>query len=400
MEISYTYKFRLYPNKAQQILLGKHFGCIRFIYNYFLNQRVDAYLNHKKTLNYYDNARDLTIIKKNDDKSWLKEVNAQSLQFALKCLENAYGKFFTKSAKFPKFKNRKSKQSFCVPQRGKVKDGRMYIAKFREGIKIQVQRPIEGEIKHITVSRNTSGQYFACICVKREIKPLPPKTKVVGVDLGIKTLATLSDGKTYSNIKPYRTLEIRLRKLQQWFARTTKGTGLHEKIRKRIAKLHQRITNIRNDHLHKVSWQMIRDNGTIVLEDLNIKGMMKNHCLAKSVADVSLAELVRMVKYKAAWYGRDVIQVDRWFPSSKTCNACSYIKQDLTLSDREWACPRCGVRHDRDLNAAKNIKKQGLALQTVGITGMAWGVEVRPQGDENLLKRHSAMKHETLTKKL
>ena len=355
MATSYTYKFRLYPTQDQEVLLSKHFGCVRFIYNHFLDQRVSAYLNSKKTLNYYDNAKDLTHLKK--DKTWLKEVNSQSLQFTLKCLEGAYGKFFAKSAKFPKFKSRKSKQSFCVPQHGKVKDGRLYIVKFREGIEIKVHRPIEGEVKHITVSRNAAGQYFACICVEREISRLPPKTKAVGVDLGLKTLAVQSDGKTYPNIRPYRTLEARLAKLQQWFSRTTKGTKLHERIRKRIAKLYQRITNIRNDHLNKVSWQIVRDNGTIVLEDLNIKGMMKNHCLAKSVADVSLADLVRMIKYKAAWYGRTVLQVDRWFPSSKTCAECGYIKQDLTLSDREWVCPRCGVKHDRDLNAANNIKK-------------------------------------------
>lgn len=392
MATSYTYKFRLYPTKTQEVLLSKHFGCVRFIYNHFLGQRVDAYLNEKKTLNYYDNAKDLTQLKK--EKVWLKEVNSQSLQFTLKCLEGAYGKFFARSAKFPRFKSKKGKQSFCVPQHGKVKDGRLFIGKFRKGIKIKVHRPIEGEVKHITVSRNPSGQYFACICVEREMKRLPPKTKVVGVDLGIKTLATQSDGKTYPNIRPYRTLEDRLAKLQQWFSRTEKGSQHRERLRKRIAKLYQRITNIRNDHLNKVSWQMVRDNGTIVLEDLNIKGMMKNHCLAKAVADVSLADLVRMVKYKAAWYGRDVLQVDRWFPSSKTCGECGYIKQDLTLGDREWTCPRCEVKHDRDLNAAKNIKRQGLALQTAGIAGMAWGVEVRPQGDEKSFKRRSTMKHE------
>ena len=156
-----------------------------------------------------------------------------------------------------------------------------------------------------------------------------------------------------------------------------------ERLRKRIAKLYQRITDIRSDHLNKVSWEMVRDNGMIVLEDLNIKGMMQNHRLAKSVADVSLAELVRMVKYKASWYGRTVLQVDRWFPSSKTCSECGYIKQDLKLSDREWICPRCGVKHDRDLNASKNIKKQGLTLATVGTTGLAWGAEVRLEGDES-----------------
>jgi putative transposase len=295
---SYTYKFRLYPNKEQEVLLSKHFGCCRFVYNYFLNERVDAYLNRKETLNYYDNAKELTKLKK--DKTWLKEVNSQSLQFTLKCLEGAYGKFLARSAKFPKFKSKKGKQSFCVPQHGKAKNGRLYIVKFRKGIKIKQHRPIEGEIKHITVSRNSSGQYFACICVERVIEKLPLKTKAVRVDLGVKTLAVQSDGKTYPNIKSYRTLEDRLAKLQKWHPRTEKGSQHRERLRKRIAKLYQRIIDIRSDHLNKVSWEMVRDNGTIVLEDLNIKGMMQNHRLAKSVADVSLAGLVRMVKYKAA----------------------------------------------------------------------------------------------------
>lgn len=387
--INYTYKFRLYPNKEQEVLLSKHFGCCRFIYNHFLNQRVTAYLNDQKTLNYYDNAKELTQLKKQENTIWLKEVNAQSLQYTLNCLEGAYGKFFARSAKFPKFKNRRGKQSFCVPQHGKVKENRLYIVKFREGIKIKLHRKIEGEIKHITVSRNPAGQYFACICVEREIKHLPPKTKVVGVDLGIKTLAVQSDGKTYPNIKPYRNLEAKMKKLQQWFARTTKGSSHREKLRKRIAKLHQRIKNIRNDHLNKVSWTMVKDNGTIVLEDLNVKGMMKNHCLAKSIADVSWSELVRMIKYKTGWYGRNVVQVNRWFPSSKTCNNCGWIKQDLTLEDREWICPRCEIKHNRDVNAAKNTRQQGIALlkqTTVGTTGMAWGAEVRLEGNENLSK--------------
>lgn len=390
---NYTYKYRIYPNETQQVLLNKHFGCVRFIYNHFLNQRVDAYMNRQKSLNYYDNAASLTELKK--ELVWLKEVNSQSLQFSLKCLEGAYGKFFARSAKFPRFKSKKSKQSFCVPQHGKIEDNLLFIGKFKQGIKIVIDRPIVGEIKHITVSKNPSGQYFACVCVEREIKKLPPKTKAVGIDLGIKTLAVQSDGKTYANIRPYRTLEKRLVKLQQWFARTTKGTNLHEKVRLRIAKLHQKISNIRNDHLQKVSWQIVKNNGTIVLEDLNVKGMMKNHCLAKSIADVSLSELVRMIKYKAEWYGRTVLQVDRWFPSSKTCYNCNYVKQDLTLDDREWVCPRCEVKHDRDLNAARNIRKQGIT--TAGTAGIAWGAEVRLESDETFVIKHSALKQETPT---
>lgn len=362
--VNYTYKFRLYPNKEQEILLAKHFGCCRFVYNHYLDERVNFYLhnkeNTKKSLNYYDNAKDLTNLKQ--ELTWLNEVNAQSLQFTLKCLEGAYGKFFARSAKFPRFKCKFGKQSFCVPQHASVEDNKLYIGKFKEGIRMVVHRKIQGEIKHVTISKNKAGQYFACICVEREIKKLRKTKQEVGIDLGIKTLATCSNGTTFKKFSWKETLTTRLLKLQQWFARTTKGTELHNKIRKKIAKLWQKLKNIRDDYLHKVSRKVIDKNQVIVLEDLNVSGMLRNHCLARNIQNSCLSELTRQLKYKSDWYGRTVVRVSRWFPSSKTCNNCGYIKQDLTLSDREWTCPRCNVWHDRDLNAAKNIYQQGCNL--------------------------------------
>lgn len=362
--INYTYKFRLHPNKEQAILLAKHFGCCRFVYNHYLDQRIDFYLhnkeNTKKSLNYNDNAKDLTKLK--EELVWLSEVNAQSLQHSLKHLEGAYGKFFARSAKFPRFKCKFGKQSFTVPQHASVEDNKLYIGKFKEGIKIVVHREIEGEIKHVTVSKNKANQYFACLCVEREIKKLKKVKQEVGIDLGVKTLATCSNGKIFKKFSFKKTLTTRLLKLQQWFARTSKTTKLHEKLKLKIAKLWQKLKNIRDDYLHKVSRKIIDENQVIILEDLHVSGMLRNHCLAKAVQDSCLSELVRQVKYKSEWYGRQLVQVSRWFPSSKTCNNCGHIKQDLTLGDREWECPRCHVKHDRDLNASKNIYQQGCNL--------------------------------------
>ncbi|NIQ15694.1 MAG: IS200/IS605 family element transposase accessory protein TnpB, partial [Candidatus Dadabacteria bacterium] len=325
-----------------------------------------------------------------------KETNAQSLQFALKCLEGAYGKFFDRKAKFPKFKCKNSKQSFCVPQDINIKNSKLYISKFREGIKIIAHRSIEGKIKHATISKNKAGQYFACICVERNIKKLPKVKSKIGVDLGVKTLATCSNGKSFRKFAFKETLTKRLVKLQQWFARTTKGTKLHEKIRNKIAKLWQKLKNSREDYLHKVSRKIIDENQVIILEDLNVNGMLKNHCIAKGVQNSCLSELVRQIKYKANWYGRTVAQISRWFPSSKTCNNCGYIKQDLMLESRKWICPRCNSWHDRDLNAAKNICKQGANMLNrrgygdgLGTGGKTSSVVAKS------FKKHSRMKQET-----
>lgn len=375
MKIDYTYKFRLYPTPEQEIKLAKHFGCVRWCYNYFLDKRTQFYLNakekqlKKKSLNYNDDAKELTKLKKETE--WLNEVNAQSLQHALKHLDSGFNRFYKKLSKFPKFKSKSNKQSFRIPQDVKIKNNKLYIAKFREGIKVKLHRPIEGEIRNATITKNCAGQYHVSIGVQREIKKIEPNDKVIGIDLGIKTLATCSDGTIFKNIRPYRTLEKRRKVLAKALSRTQKGSKGREKARKKLAKLDNYIRNIRHDYLHKVSHKIVSENQTIIMEDLNISGMMKNRKLSKSIWDCSLSELVRQISYKSKWYGREFIQVSRWFPSSKTCNECGYINDGLTLADREWKCPRCGKQLDRDLNASCNIKKQGLNEQNRGNHGVS-----------------------------
>lgn len=364
-KVDYTYKFRLMPTKEQESKLAQHFGCVRWTYNHFLDRRVSLYLEAKekqlvkKHVNYNDDARELTKIK--EQFTWLNDVNSQSLQHSLKHLEAGFIRFFKKLGGFPRFKSRRDKQSFRVPQHVKVKDSRLYVVKFREGIKVKLHRPIEGEIRHATISRNRAGQYFVCLGVHRNITKYKKTEKVVGIDLGIKALATCSDGTVFPNIKAYRNSEARRRILAKRLTRckdkTSKG---RERARRALAKFDLHIANIRNDHLHKISHQIVSENQTIVMEDLNVKGMMANRKLAKSIWDCSLYELTRQIAYKAKWYGREFIQIDRWFPSSKTCSRCGYVNEGLTLADREWTCPRCEKVLDRDANASQNIKRQGL----------------------------------------
>jgi len=385
----YTYKFRIYPNDEQQQLLAKCFGCQRFVYNYFLNKRNERYLQNQ-TSNYNKDAADLTTLKQ--EFAWLKEPLSQSLQRTLRNLDTAFNRFFTKKAKFPKFKSRRDKQSFCIPQNTEIKDGRLYIPKFKKGIKIKQHRVVEGEIINSTITKKSCGHYYVCITVERHIPKHKRNDKTVGVDLGIKDLAILSDGTRYKNIKSYKTMEKRLARLQRHHSKKEKGIANREKARRKLAKLYERIVNIRSNHLHQITSKIVSENQTICLEDLNVRGMLKNRKLAKSVADVSFYEFVRQITYKSEWYGRTVIQVDRWYPSSKTCFHCGFVNQNLTLADRDWDCPRCGHKLDRDFNAAKNIEREGLRLNTVGTTGIeACGEDVRPSA-----RRRSSMMQEAL----
>lgn len=371
---NYTYKFRLEPNADQVTRLAKHFGVCRYVYNHFLDQRNTSYRNTGKGSTYHKDCAALTKLKK--ELPWISDANSQSLQQELKNLDTSFNRFFKKQARFPKFHSKhKDKQSFRVPQFVTVKDKSIHFPKFREGIRLKQHRPIEGEIRYATISMNRAGQYFACICVERDIPTLKPNDNAVGVDLGLKDLATCSNGEVFKNIRPYRNLQRRLRRLQQSVSRKVKGSHNYIRAKKLVAKCHQKIADIRSNHLHRVSRSIVNENQVIVLEDLNIKGMMANRRLAKSVADVSLYELVRQIEYKAGWYGREVVKIDRWYPSSKTCHVCDYINQGLTLSDREWTCPRCKEEHDRDFNASMNILAEGLRqrYRTVGTTGLACG---------------------------
>jgi putative transposase len=363
MIVTKAYKFRIYPTKVQVELMAKHFGSARFVWNYFLALRKDSYLENKKTLNYYDNAKTLTLLKKDDEFNWLKEINSQALQAALKDLDTAYGRFFKKQAKFPKFKSKfKSVDSFRCPQGVGIRDGKLSIPKFREGIAIKMHREITGKILFATISRTPTGKYFVSITCETEHTALPGTDKEVGIDLGIKDLAICSDGKVFENPKITKKHAKKLAYEQRQLSKKEKGSGKRTKQRKKVAAVHEVVKNARADNIHKLTHSVIQDNKTVVIEDLHVKGMLKNHCLAKAIADVSWFELTRQLEYKAKWNERNFVQIDRWFPSSKTCNVCNFINQNLQLKDRTWTCPGCKTILDRDLNAAKNILKQGLKI--------------------------------------
>ena len=363
--IHYSYYFRLYPTEAQKVLLAKHFGSVRYIYNHFLTRRKDAYLTDKTSLNYYDTARELTEMK--TTLPWLKEVGSQTLQFSLKCLDGAYNNFFRKLGHFPRYKSKHAHQSFRSPQgeRVQILDQKLRIPKFLEGINMKKHREVEGEIKFATISKNKSGQYFVSITVEREMPILPKTNNVVGIDLGIKTLATCSDGTKYENIKPYRRLRRRMKILQRRQSKKVKGGKNRERAKHNLAKIHQRIKNIRNNYLHQMTHKIINDNQVVILENLAVQNMVKNHCLAQAIQDASFFEINRQLDYKAEWYGRQVHRLSRWFPSSKTCKDCGWINQNLKLKDRKWTCGGCGAVHDRDENASHMILQQGLKEITI-----------------------------------
>src|SRR5690606_24948604 len=354
------FRFRIYPTKEQESLLAKHFGHCRFVFNRFLNERKEKYLNEKTSLNYYDNARALTDLKKDDEFVWLKEVNSQSLQASIRNLDIAYKNFFNKQNRFPRFKSKYDNQSFKVPQNVSVEDGKLVIPKFKEGIKLNLHRQMEGEILFATISKSTTGKYYVSVTCEVEHRPFGKTNKYVGVDTGIKELAILSDGSGYGNIKSLKTKSKKLKYEQRQLSKKQKGSRSRNKQRRKLSLVHEQITNIRKDHLHKISTEIIKNHDVISVEDLAVKNMMKNHCLAQAMGDVSLGAFYTMLEYKAKWNDRQFVKIDRFFPSSKTCSSCGWIKRDLTLSIREWTCEPCGVVHDRDVNAAKNILKQGI----------------------------------------
>ena len=386
---NYTYKYRIYPTEEQKVIFSKHFGCCRFVYNYFLNREKEFYLNNKEDIEAkrikghntaFDNQKVLTQMKKQEEFSWLKEVGSHSLGIALKNLEIAYNNFFKKRAKFPKFKKKSYRQSYNIDNLTLyIKNGRVYIPKIKDGVKIVEHRPLEGKILNGTISKTADEKYFISITVEKEIETLPVETKSVGIDLGVKDFAAISNGVKVQN-PHFKKKEVKkLKKLQRALSRKKKDSRRREKCRIKLARLNSTINNKKNDFLHKLSSKLINENQVICLEDLNVKGMIKNHRLAESISECSWYEFIRQLEYKANWYGRNVVKIDRFFPSSKTCSNCGYIKESMKLSERKWICPKCGSELDRDLNAAKNILKQGL-------NSLSFGTNEYSRGDEVNLK--------------
>ena len=355
---NYTYKFRLYPNELDKVLLSKHFGCCRFVYNYFLAENKIEYESIKKYNNYYKNCEVLKEIKK--EYNWLKEVNSQSLQIALKNLETSFQRFFKKISGFPKFHKKFNTQSFSVTNQSfKIEENRVILPKFRKGIKFDNHREIEGEIINSTISKTPDEKYYISITVEKEISQLNKIDKEIGIDLGIKDFCITSDEIKIYNPKFKKSKISKLKFLHKKHSKKQLKSKNREKSRKKLAKLYSKINNLKTDFLHKLSTNLIHENQVIYLENLNIKGMVKNHKLAEEISQCNWGQFISILEYKANWYGREIYQIDRFYPSSQLCSNCGYQNHNLTLKDREWVCPKCGYHHDRDINAAKNILNCG-----------------------------------------
>lgn len=358
-----AYKFRIYPNKIQIDFLNKQFGAVRFIYNYFLNQRDTQFKETGKSDSYYAQTKVLKLMKRQEEFKWLKEINSQTCQQALQCLDAAYLKFFRKETAFPKFKKKKNYQSFCVPQHFKILEKGIIIPKLKSQIKCKFHREIIGEVKSLTISKTPIGKYFVSILVEQENEYKQTSEGKIGIDLGIKDFVTLSDGTKYFFSVSKKTKK--LKKLQHYYSKKQKDSKRKEKLRLRIARIYEKITNSRLDFQHKLSNKLTSEYQTICLESLRVKNMMKNHKLARAIGEASWYSFINMLQYKGKWKGCDIIQIDQFYPSSKTCSVCNWKKEDLKLSERSWICPNCGTEHNRDINAAKNILTYGLSLKSI-----------------------------------
>lgn len=365
-----SFKYRLNPTKGQIIQMKKTFGCCRYIYNWALDLKIKAYQESKRSLSAVDLCKELTLLKQREDYFWLKEVSSESLQQSIRCLDSAFTKFFREHTGFPKFKSKhrdnptfKNINSVKIDfENSKIKIPILGWVKFYKN------RSFEGKIGTIIVSKSSTGKYYVSVLVE-DGNPLPEKNPItpstsVGIDVGLKDFAVLSNGQVFQNPKYLEKSSKRLACLQRRLSRKKKGSNRYKKAKLAVAICHEKIKNRRQDFLHKVSKRIISENQTVIIEDLNVEGMLKNHCLAKGISSVAWNDFFRMLQYKAEWSGVNLIRIGRFEPSSKMCS-CGYTNKDLKLSDRRWICPCCGSENDRDLLAAQNIKRFGLEKQNL-----------------------------------
>ena len=368
--MEYSYQFRIYPNIEQQEQISRNFGCCRYIFNHFLAQRQEQYRENGKAPTRFQQDKQLTALKQ--EFPWLKEADSTSLQSSLQDLDTAYQNFFRRVKRgeksgYPRFKSkhshRQSYKSKCVGTNIKVLDNAVQLPKLGK-VKCRISKAVKGRILSATISRNPSGKYFVSVCCTDvKIEQLPTTGAVTGLDMGIKSFAVDADGNEYANHKYLAKSEKKLARLQRQLSRKTKGSNRREKARIKVARLHEHISNQRKDQLHKLSTELLRKYDIICIENLSPKNMVKNHALAKAVSDASWGEFRRQLEYKAEWYGKKIVVIDRFYPSSQLCSACgTQWSGTKDLSVREWTCPNCGTVHDRDCNAAKNILNEGLRL--------------------------------------
>lgn len=374
-QVKRAFRYRFYPTGEQAAELSRTFGCARLVYNRALEERTRAWYSEQRRVSYVETSALLTEWKKTGELAFLGEVSSVPLQQALRHLQTAFTNFFAGRAAYPRLKSRKKSRQSAEYTRSAFtwRDGRLRLAKMSEPLDIRWSRPLpEGaEPSTVTVSRDAAGRWFVSLLCQDAIARLDPVETAVGIDAGVRSLVTLSTGEKVTNPRHERRDRERLARAQKDLARKTKGSNNRDRARQRVARIHARITDRRRDFLHKLSTRLVRENQVVVIEDLNVAGMVGNHSLARAISDAAWRDLRAMLEYKADWYGRELVVIDRWFPSSRLCGACGTVAGAMPLEVREWECG-CGARHDRDVNAAKNILAAGLAVT-------ACGADVRPK---------------------
>jgi putative transposase len=365
-----AYKYRIYPNNDQTTMIKVHFGACRFVYNWALEQKIKTYEQSKQSISRFE-LQHLLVHEVKPANTWLKTVNSQALLSSLVNVESAFTKFFREKSGFPHFKSRKNPvQSFQLPQHYSIDFEKNVIKLPKIGeIEAVLHRRFEGEMKTATISRSSTGKYFISILVD-DGKELPSKQEIsesatIGIDVGIKDFAILSNGEKVENPKYLKNSLKRMKCLQKRVSKKVKGSKNRDKAKQHLSKIHEIISNQRNNFQHQLSSKLISENQAIALETLNVKGMVKNHCLAQSISDTGWSSFITKLEYKAERLGKTILRIGRFEPSSKICNVCGYYNSNLTLKDREWICPDCKTNHDRDVNAAINIKKFSLQDQNL-----------------------------------
>lgn len=367
-----AYKFRIYPTPEQETVLRKTLGACRFVYNWALAQRREAWVQQKKSVSYNVSSKALTEFKEAPEREWLSEVSSVCLQQSLRNLDSAFVNFFKKRSAYPAFKSRKNGGSARFMDNAfRIEGDSLFLAKIKTPISVRWSRTLPSQSSQVTISQNAAGQWFASFLCEEEIEKLPVSQNRVGIDVGIESFCTLSNGEKFSQPKSVRRARKKLARLQRQHSRKQKGSKNREKARRKVARLHQHISDVRKDFLHKLSTKLIRENQVIALEDLNVRGMMKNRKLSRAISEQGWRDFRSMLEYKAEWYGREILVVDRFYPSSKTCSCCG-AKASFGLDVREWTCGGCGANHSRDVNAAKNILAAGQ------VAPFACGADVRP----------------------